>query len=288
MISICELGIKSKMNKEYISSPLFIKHQRAYKNNPKSSVFAPLAEGYRKAGMLEKALDILKDGMKYHPSYAMGYLCLASCYFDLSQYNLSYLTLRPLIEGNRDNIKMQRLFAQSCHKTGRLDEALETYKHLLFINPRDKDAAVHVKNLEDKELVEENLFDNSIVHHLPGTFPVEHLSDNNVDDWHQMDLGHDKEINEKEQKTISESESIPTCTLADIYCQQGHFDKAEEILKKMIPLEPEQIKKKLTEIAALKIRHAEESWNNKLVVLENKMGEFKNAIQQRALTRRHS
>ena len=52
------------MQKNGLTSPLLVKYLRAYEQNPKSRVFAPLAEVYRKLGMKEKAFDILKRGLK--------------------------------------------------------------------------------------------------------------------------------------------------------------------------------------------------------------------------------
>ena len=184
------------MSKDFISSPLFIKYLRAYENNPRSIVFAPLAEVYRKEGKTKKAIEILKEGLKYNPSYVTGYLSLASCYADLSQYNLAYSLLKSLIETNRDNIRLQKLFAQVCLKIGQDDEALEAYKYLLFLGPKDQEIAAFVKKLEDRE--EEMSAD--FLPPLPfesevDQFRIENLSlsshedtDIHVDGWEEVDF----------------------------------------------------------------------------------------------------
>ncbi len=128
------------MSKDKIQllSPLFLKYQNDFEKNPRSRVFAPLAEAYRKLGMTDKAMEILSNGIRFHPTYTMGYLGLAFCYFDLKQFNLAYSTLRPLLESSRDNIRLQKLFSEICIELGKKEEALETLKYLLFINPIDK------------------------------------------------------------------------------------------------------------------------------------------------------
>src|SRR3990172_12124999 len=90
------------------SDLLFDKYIKIYEANPYSTVFAPLAECYRKMGRKDKALSILRAGIKNHPDYLLGYLGLAQCYFDLEQFLLAYSTLKPLIERNRENIRLQR------------------------------------------------------------------------------------------------------------------------------------------------------------------------------------
>ncbi|MCY4524698.1 MAG: tetratricopeptide repeat protein [Halobacteriovoraceae bacterium] len=288
------------MNREVIKTPLFIKYLKVYESNPRSTVFAPLAEGYRQAGMLEKAMDILKKGVKYHPSYITGYLGLASCYFDLSQYNLTYLTLRPLVGSNRDNIKLQRLFAQTCYKVGQKDEALQTYKYLLFINPRDEESAKWVKQLEDQEQLLEN--DDFLIE--DNTFPLDNLStysnNKNIDEWQQIDLAHQetkkvKETKEsKKEKRKTTDSNVPTYTLADLYFRQGHFDKAKKILEKLAVLRPQDlnVRRKLEEIKKMTIEKEsslcnsfnEESRkeNDSVKLLEKKMGAFFKAIQNKA------
>lgn len=130
-------------------NPLLEKYKRLYEGNPHSTVFAPLAECYRKMGRTDKALSILREGIKANPDYLLGYLSLGQCYYDLEQFSLAYSTLKPLIEKNRENIKLQRLFAKVCENTAREGEALEAYKGLLFLNPKDSEAAYKVSRLED-------------------------------------------------------------------------------------------------------------------------------------------
>lgn len=128
---------------------LLEKYSKIYEASPNSLVFAPLAECFRKMGRKDKALSILREGIKNHPDYLLGYLGLAQCYFDLEQFNLAYKTLSPLIEKNRENIRLQRLFARVCERTNHENEALEAYKYLLFLNPKDSESAFKVRELED-------------------------------------------------------------------------------------------------------------------------------------------
>ena len=140
-------------DKLQLLSPLFLKYQADFEKNPRSRVFAYLAETYRKLGMHDKAMEILSQGIRYHPSYVMGYVGMAYCYYDLKQFNLAYTTLRPWVETNRDNLRMQRLFADICLEIAKKEEALDTLKYLLFINPKDKEVAEIVVKLE-KEIEE--------------------------------------------------------------------------------------------------------------------------------------
>ena len=190
------------------SSPLLIKYLRAYEQNKKSRVFAPLAETYRKIGKVEEALKILKDGIRFHPTYTLGYLVLAHCYFDKNQYEFAYNTLRPLVADNLDNVGLQKLFAETSEKLLYLEEALETYKYLLFLNPKDQSVSERVKTLEAAILKEKSSY--LITEDVkPESNLVLSSSD---DDWVQLDLSEGKR--KSEVKEISPS--IPEKQALDV------------------------------------------------------------------------
>lgn len=144
-------------------SALLSKYLSMYRRQPGSRVFAPLAESYRKLGMLEEAFKILKEGIKRHPSYVLGYLVLAHCYYDQKKIDQTYQTLHPLVENNRDNLSLQKLFAQVCLDLGLYEEALDTYKFLLFINPKDSFFAEQVRKLENDQNKESVISKSSII-----------------------------------------------------------------------------------------------------------------------------
>jgi tetratricopeptide (TPR) repeat protein len=331
------------MSKDKIQllSPLFLKYQADYEKNPRSRVFAPLAETYRKLGMTDKAMEILSQGIRFHPTYVMGYLGLAFCYFDLRQFSLAYNTLRPLVESNRDNIRLQKLFADICLELGHREESLDTFKYLLFINPRDKEVAMQVATLES--LIEEHYKPVHQPIYIPESefkaekkqeshqlFDIDKLENKplaskaDFDDWMALDLSRDqkesksedpyefwnlkkgdtpvdlsekriesetekfvepkKEIShttpdeeirvelnfeddssddeeaglEETPETMSSSRATTTVplvthTLVDLYCGQGHIEKALEVLEKILILNPtdEKTINKILEIKAL-------------------------------------
>ena len=320
------------MSKDKIQllSPLFLKYQADYEKNPRSRVFAPLAETYRKLGMTDKAMEILSQGIRFHPTYIMGYLGLSFCYFDLKQYSLAYNTLRPLVEANRDNIRLQKLFADVCLLLGHREEALDTYKYLLFINPRDKEVAAQVSNLEnliDEQYkpvhqpiyIPESEFKNDFKNgdDSEELFDINKLENKplsskaDFDDWMALDLSRESkpvaesdpyefwnlkkgnvtsnatsepkakiveeertyeglqidldldtdESDEEDRENESVSEApLVTHTLVDLYCGQGHIEKALEVLEKILLLNPKDQKtiKKIQEIKGLMGPYEEE------------------------------
>lgn len=304
-------------------SDLIQKYQKTLAVNPTSRVFAPLAECYRRAGMLNEALDVLKKGIKDNPDYLLGYLGLAQCYYDMKQYQAGYTLLRPYTESNKDNLKLQRVFASLCLKLDFHEEALDAYKYILFMNPADGEAADYIAEFEDK-VIEKKVAQKK----QKDSFPISKLHSEKVkptldeiDEWVAVDLssyiekpvaqietsstdnsflqteeeaGEDDWQMEKQSLEVQEEEEIPeeeseaelterrfvvlnndeeqskstqpliTHTLVDLYCAQGHFEKAYDLLEKILELNPddEKTRVKLDEIREFLPEPEEETQEN--------------------------
>ena len=257
-------------------------------------MFAPLAESFRKLGMLDDAFKILKDGIRNHPNYTLGYIVLAHCYYDQGKFELTYNTLRPIVSQNADNISLQKVFAKSCMNLGHLEEALDTYKYLLFMNPSDKFFNEQVKKLEDdlmvghKKLSLEQLIKFPEMEKIQApegvdddwvqvdfnqtTAPVEEEEVKNIEsiksdnEWVMEKNGFSNhpilkedsipvrslddsfyadefeeigDIDEENVESVDNDSPIVSHTLIDLYCAQAYYDKAIELLEKIIELNPE-------------------------------------------------
>ncbi len=287
-------------------SAVLAKYFAMYKKNPRSKVFAPLAESFRKLGMLDDAFKILKEGIRHHPNYTLGYIVLGNCYFDLGKFELTYNTLRPIVTQNADNVSLQKIFAQACMNLGHLEEALDTYKYLLFMNPRDKFFIEQVKKLEDdlmvghKKLTLDQLIKSPDMENYSASVTLD-------DDWVQVDFNNNTNNNpqidpvssqdnwvmekpglashpilneekiparsleddfyadEFEDEGSVEDTALPhsghetpivSHTLIDLYCAQQYYDKAIELLEKIIELNPDDApsRKKLEHVIQLKAK----------------------------------
>ncbi len=188
-------------------SQILDKYLTALEKDPKSRVFAPLAEYYRKSGLLTQAIETLNQGIRHNPDYVLGHLGLAFCYFENGDSKRSYDILKPLIDSNRDNLRMLRLFSDVCLDLKKSEEALETLKYLLFINPKDVQAAESVKTLENEnkrfgpikfnlqdvlgDITSEDVTSKSV------QFNVDDLdtslnNEKKIDEWTKLDLSSEK------------------------------------------------------------------------------------------------
>lgn len=315
-------------------SALLAKYTSMYKKNPRSRVFAPLAESFRKLGMYDDAFRILKDGIRNHPGYTLGYIVLAHCYYDQQKFELTYNTLRPIITQNADNISLQKIFAQSCIHLGYLEEALDTFKYLLFMNPRDKFFAEQVKRLEDDlhvghkklsldqllkapdrpvlpvtssdddwvqvnfndqpepqaklaptPILEEVPSDDQWVMRKPEESPTMSMKEEKIiersleDDFYADEFEGEGDIEEVNSQNVTHDSPIISHTLIDLYCSQHYYDKALELLQKILDLNPDDKPTRDKLAAVRELKTAYQRPNLKVVTEEDGHDELISIIE---------
>lgn len=128
--------------------PLIYGYLKKYQDDPTSRVFAPLAEAYRKAGLIDEAIQVAKEGLKIHPHFTGGKVALSRALFDKKCYQEVIDELLPIIQDVPDNLVAQKLLADSCLMLGRLMDALNSYKMYLYFSPQDQEIAQMVRELE--------------------------------------------------------------------------------------------------------------------------------------------
>ncbi len=134
------------------------------KDNPASKAFAPLAEGYRKLGELEKALQIALDGVAMHPKFNSGKVALAKILIDLKKFDSAEKTLLEVTTNDFENLLAHRSLGEVYIHTNRLPQALDAFKAALLANPLDKMSSTMVTKLES---VSAKSFGPEIFKHLP-------------------------------------------------------------------------------------------------------------------------
>ena len=166
-------------------SPEYEKYKKILKENPKSKAFAFLANIYRKYDMMDEAMDILQKGIRWNPDYAPGHVILAQCHYDQGQYEKCYSILKPLINFNRDNFKMQSLFSRVCEKLELWEEALEGYRQLLYLDSKNIRWSEQIDFLEKKLFPD---FEDTAIARRQNLFHEEKLSNfpHDVDEWVEL------------------------------------------------------------------------------------------------------
>jgi tetratricopeptide (TPR) repeat protein len=130
------------------SDKMIEEYQLILMRTPTSRVFAPLAEAYRKMGLLQQALDICEKGVKHNPNYPSGLVAYGKIQFEMNRFEEAAHIFSKASSLQTDNILAHKLNALSLSKIGKHKEALKAYKHVLFLNPSDAQAKKFIENWE--------------------------------------------------------------------------------------------------------------------------------------------
>ncbi|MCX6112586.1 MAG: tetratricopeptide repeat protein [Proteobacteria bacterium] len=236
--------------------PYLEKYLKEYQENPRSRVFAPLAETYRKSGLVDEAIEICKEGLEYHPNFLSGIVALARCYFDKGLYTAAIKEFEKVISEVPDNYLAQKLLAQSYSLVGDKSNALKTFNMVLYLNPRDKEAKAAIEEEAKKEPEQikecEEIAEEKEI--SPPPFSSQPTFQTNVNFKIIDDIGQESGFGFEEKRisqafsTIKEEENpekiltnISTMTMGELLQSQGYKEKALEVYKKILEQDPNQI-----------------------------------------------
>ena len=109
--------------------------RRLLAQNPNSTIFASLADVYRKKGMLDKAHKICEAGLKVHSHYGLAHLVMAKISLDMNlldeaEYEVDWVDNHDLPQGTVSLLRASLLL-----KRGRINQAKEMLKELSLSQP---------------------------------------------------------------------------------------------------------------------------------------------------------
>lgn len=108
--------------------------------DPKSRAFAPLADAYRKVGLLDEAIDVCVEGLKHHTNWTGGRVALARAYFEKGTKDKARQELEKVVKVAPDNPLAQRLLGILYQETGETAKAVTAFKTVLIFSPDDAEA----------------------------------------------------------------------------------------------------------------------------------------------------
>lgn len=136
------------MSADNINLEFIERYQKLFEKDPKSKVFAPLGEAYRKMGLIQEAISILESGVKLHPHFASGRVAYAKVLVEQKEYEKASEQLLVATDLSPENLLAQKLLAECFVHLKKTKEALRAFKMVMFLNPNDAHAQMHIKKLE--------------------------------------------------------------------------------------------------------------------------------------------
>lgn len=125
--------------------------------DPDSKLFLPLAEEYRKAGMLDEAISVLLRGLERQPGYTSARVALGKIYLEKKMIEDARREFEKVIAAIPDNLYAHKKLAEIYRDIGEIDRAISEYRTVIQINPLDEDARSFIESIEGigKETISE-------------------------------------------------------------------------------------------------------------------------------------
>ena len=117
------------------------KLEARFRDNPKGRNFAPLADAYRKAGLIDNAIDLCQNGLKLHPDYVSAYIVYARCLVDKKDDPAALGVFTQVLGLDGENIIALRGLAELAERNGKYEQEVEWLSRLLNADPMNGDAA---------------------------------------------------------------------------------------------------------------------------------------------------
>jgi hypothetical protein len=119
-----------------------------WKENPKGTVFAPLAEVYRKDGQLQRAREVLREGLENNPDHIPGNIVLGRCCLDLKEDSAAEAAFVHVLQLDAENVIALKALADITERHGRLAEAEQWLRQLMAVDPSNDEAKDQMSRVE--------------------------------------------------------------------------------------------------------------------------------------------
>lgn len=144
--------------------------------DPNSRLFLPLAEEYRKSGMLDEAISVILSGLERQPGYTSARVALGRIYFEKNMIEEARNEFEQVVSAIPDNLFSHKKLAEIYRGRGETEKAIAEYKKVIQLNPLDEDAKICLEEIEGRPIEEvESLIEAPVntEHEIAGEAPGE-------------------------------------------------------------------------------------------------------------------
>jgi len=172
------------------------------KDNPKSIIFARLADLYLDQNRVDEAIQICTGGVKHNPAYVTGHYVLAKAYILSEDYENAETALKQVISHDREFLSAHKLLGDLMRKLGWENKAAAHYRDVVQIDPLEEKVRDILDLLDESADDEETSQPDS--EPAEASFDLPEADNSEVADW----MSEIKEVFPEEIKP--ESESTPS------------------------------------------------------------------------------
>lgn len=246
--------------------------------DPFSRAFLQLAEEYRKAGRYDEAVRVCMEGLTRHPTYHTARIALGRTYLEKGDLESARRALSEVLELAPENHLAAKLLAEVQRRIGDLSGAAQTYRAILHHYPGDREIEALLRDLQGPKGDEGSRAPATPPGPRPAAAPgppqaarLAPTASEPSFDYHPEDIvvGASKAAPAPRGATApavregrlfegqpaavrEERDALQTNTLAELYLRQGHVERALEVYRAMLRLDPgnEGVRRRLSELGA--------------------------------------
>ena len=108
--------------------------------DPASLAFAQLADLYRKAGRMQDAVAVCRQGLTRYPQYTTARLILAKTWLSEERFDDAAAEIRAVLEHNPKDVQCLRLAAEVERRRGNVDGAADHLEWVVKLEPGDRES----------------------------------------------------------------------------------------------------------------------------------------------------
>jgi tetratricopeptide (TPR) repeat protein len=116
------------------------KLERRWAENPRGRNFAPLADAYRKAGELDRAIELCLSGLERHPDYVSAHIVYGRCLIDQKNDPGAEEVFKKILSLDPENIIALKVLGELAARAGQYDQQVEWLTRLLAADPMNDEA----------------------------------------------------------------------------------------------------------------------------------------------------
>ncbi len=220
-------------------------------NDKQGKNFIPVAEEYIRKGLLDQAIDLLKEGIDRYPSYLSARVSLGKAYAEKGMIGEAMQEFEYVIRISPDNILAHRRLAFLYKDAGMKDSAVRSCEAVLIVNSRDREISDLLSTLKSDSIEKSSSGAGRDGHKTysaaghPGS---------------AIDFTSGWEVASDESQPAGLSGEFLTESMGDICIAQGEKSRGIDIYKKILQKDPgnESVRNKLIASGELRPSHMEQ------------------------------
>lgn len=194
------------------------KYENILSKDPESNTFSLLANVLYRQGKTDKAIGVLIRGLGYNKNNVTARFLLGKIYYERWMINQAKKEMEKVLQYSPQNLEAAKLLSQIYRSEDKWDKALQTLSVAYSFHSSDENVVVEMKEIKKEISKKEAKLSKQVFETPSGSRKIKGME---IDD-------------------SSKNEEVYTETMANLYIEQGQYDKAREVLEKIFTNETER------------------------------------------------